>query len=197
MPILTWNNQPLTLTAKVDARINPTDTLLWEHEFTPALIPDPWNSLYQLAWDGVESGCTWGTQGLSDGIWRFTALSGVDANAPIDIRRQDTGELLATLTEIGMPVNIPIPVDHYVYLDLLQSHPVIATVEMTRTHYWDSNGGPPDLVTSGDTFTALWTWTPRQGVLTATAQIYDGNGLLITSSDAITVTIAGTQSGGS
>ena len=199
MPVLTWNNQPLTITAKVDARINPTDLLEWAHEFTPSLISDPWNSIYQLAWDGVESGCTWGTQALSDGLWRFTPLSGtIDAaDHRIEIRRQDTDELLATLTAIGVPVGIQIPVNASVYINLLQSNPVIATVEMTRTHYWDSSGSPPEITQAGDTLTVQYPWTPRQGVLTATAQVYDGNGFLIATSDAITLTITGAGSGGS
>jgi hypothetical protein len=110
---LVWQNQPLTVTAKVDAVINPTDTLLWEHEFVAALIPDPWGGTDELAWNGVDSGCTYGTQQLSGGLWRFTALSGLDVASPIEITAQDNGELLGTLSASGDTVAITVPPDRY------------------------------------------------------------------------------------
>lgn len=200
MPIITWNNQPLTLTAKVDALLNPTDTLLWAYEFIPALIPDPWGSTYELAWNGVESGCTSGTQYLSGGRWRFTALSGTvdETNHRIEITRQDNGELLATLIALDQPVDISIPDNIDLYLDLVQpGSPAIATVEFTRTHDWDTNGERPHITPAGPQLSVDWRYTPTKGTVTARANVYNGNNVLIATSNAITLTISGESSGGS
>ena len=195
---LVWQSQPLTLTAKVDALLNPTDTLLWEHEFVAALIPDPWGGTYELAWNGVDRGCTYGAQQLSGGLWRFTALSGLDVASPIEITAQDNGELLGTLSAPGDTVAITLPPDRYRYVDLLQNADLaVAAIEMQRVAYWDTNGYPPTMTAAGHQFTAHWDYSPRQGVLTARAKVYDGNNFLIATSGDLTLTIAGASSGGS
>ena len=200
-PILTWNHQPLAITAKVDALINATDYLAWAPSFMPALIPDPWSGENPLPFDGATSTCAYGDQYLSSGLWRFTVTDGAcDAEHPIALFMnpdQPDQTLFATLTAVGEPVELTIPPQTEVIFRPVQSSALApATVTMIRIAYFADSGYPPDLVTSSDTFTARWTWTPRPGVLTATAHIYDGNGFLLASSAAITLTITDSNSDG-
>jgi hypothetical protein len=196
---LAWNNnKPLTLIAKVDAVLNPTDTLLWEHEFVAALNPDQGSGASPLNWNGIDSGCTYGAQQLSDGIWRFTALSGIDVDHPIEIIDQYAGELLGTLSANGNSVEVTIQPDIYLYVDLLQNAELsVAAIEMKHIAYWDTNGYLPTIATTGNQLSAHWNYTPRQGVLTARAKAYDGNNFLVATSGDLTLTIAGASSGGS
>ena len=200
-PILTWNHQPLAITAKVDALINATDYLEWAPSFMPALIPDPWSGENPLPFDGATSTCAYGDQYLSSGLWRFTVTAGTcDAEHPIDLFMhpdQPDQTRFATLTAVGASVEFTTPPQTEVNFRLVQSSALApATVTMQRIAYFADSGDPPAIVTSGDTFTAHWTWTPRLGVLTATAHVYDGNGFLLASSAEITLTITDSNSDG-
>ena len=200
-PIIDWNDnaRPLIINAKVDAILNPTDTILWEHEFVRELTPDQYGNGYEVAWDGVNPGCNYGTQYLYDGLWQFTAMTGtVDAgDYRIEIIRQANSELLGTLTAIGQPVEITIPLNEYVYIDMLQSgSQAVATVEFKRVAYWNTSGTLPIVSTAGNQLTVRCDYRPNQGVLTARAKVYDGNDFLVATSDDLTLTIADSSSGG-
>ena len=200
-PIIDWNDnaRPLIINAKVDAILNPTDTILWEHEFVRELTPDQYGNGYEVAWDGVNPGCNYGTQYLYDGLWQFTAMTGtVDAgDYRIEIIRQANSELLGTLTAIGQPVEITIPLNEYVYIDMLQSgSQAVATVEFKRVAYWNTSGTLPIVSTAGNQLTVRCDYSPNQGVLTARAKVYDGNDFLVATSDDLTLTIADSSSGG-
>ena len=200
-PIIAWNDnaRPLIINAKVDAILNPTDTILWEHEFVRQLTPDPYGNGYEVAWDGVNPGCNYGTQYLYDGLWQFTAMTGtVDAgDYRIEIINQANSELLGTLTAIGQPVEITIPPNEYVYIDMRQSgSQAVATVEFKRVAYWNTNGTPSIVSTAGNQLTVRCDNMPNPGVLTARAKVYDGNDFLVATSDDLTLTIADSSSGG-
>ena len=194
---LVWQSQPLTIIAKVDAVINPTDSLLWEHEFVAALIPDPWSGASTLNWNGGNASCTYGAHQLSGGLWRFTALSGVAVATRIHLVNQDTNELLGMLSNNGETVEITIPNDIYLYVALLQNGDLsVASVSMQRIAYWETSGYLPTITSAGNQLSAHWEYTPRQGILTARAKAYDGNNFLVATSGDLTLTITGASSGG-
>jgi hypothetical protein len=196
---LVWddNKRPFTLTAKVDAVLNPTDTFLWDIAFVRGLLQEQYPSTYDLPWDGIMTGSEWGSQYIGD-AWRFTALSGVDSDHPMDLIRRDTGELIGTLTAVGQQIELVLPPGVNTYLDILQNvNPAVATVRMTRLASWDYSGNPPVITESGNQFSARWDYTPPTGVLTARAQVYDANDALIAeSSSDITLTIIRTSASG-
>ena len=198
MPVIAWNNQPLTITAKVDAVLNPTDSLLWEHEFALGNILENPNYYNDLPWNGINPGCNWGSQGISSGLWRFTAIVGVSATTPITITDNKTNNVIGVLSAIGETVDTLVPIDIYQYVTLMQNANLsVATVRMQRVWYYDTSGYPPVITSMGNQFSASWNYTPCKGVLTARAKAYDGNNFLVATSNDLTLTITGASSGGS
>lgn len=200
-PVITWNDQPLTITAKVDARINHTDYMEWEDKFTPGLREDYWSGENGLFFNGYDPNCTYGDQYLAPGLWRFTVTEGIcDAEHPIALFTnpdQPDETLFKTFTAIGDTVEILIELPNDLNTRVIQNVAVAsASMIMQRISYFDDNNYLPKISKNGDTLAVHWDYMPRSGILTATAKVYDGNGFLIATSDAITLNITSNSNSG-
>lgn len=194
---LTWQNRPLTVTAKVDAILNPTDTLLWTHEFIAGIHPND-GMINTLSWDGNNSTCEQGVQNLNEGRWSLTAQSGIGETVDIDIINYDTDNRIGTLSANGETVEVFVPSGESWNVLLIQNTDIgIATVDIQLSGFWESDGDTPTVTTGGNQLTAHWNYRPRRGVLTAHVSAYDGNNFLITTSETLTLTINSSGGGGS
>lgn len=202
-PRIPWNNRPFTLIAKVDAVINPSDTLLWDYEFTHLMVPDEWGYEFIVNFDGVSNEIIQGYQSLYDGQWSITAESGVLGAEPsielfyTDENGHPQSAPFLTLTTLNETHEIIIPQGSTAYIKIRQAGDLsIATIKIRHTASFNTQGELPRVSTAGDQFTVHYDYSPRPGVLTARAKIYDATGIVQTVSDDITLTISGSNGGG-
>lgn len=196
-PVITWNHRPLTLTAQVNALINPTDTLLWEHEFVRGMNEIGWGNSYDLAWNGESSTSESGTQIIYEGLYRFEAGNDVDADHPIEFINSATQEALGILDSADATFFVTVPLGASIAFDAQQTAGQCnATVRFTQTGQWDTSGTQPTIIGSGNQLTVQCIYTPGSGLLTARAKAYDGNGFLIATSAEIALNIIAGNDGG-
>ncbi len=198
-PTIVWDNTPLTLTAKVDAVINPTDLLLWESEFINPMMPDNWGSNFTVDFNGSDSEVVQGTQWVYDGKWRFIADSGVfnDANGRVELFLNDEATPFVTLTALNQSVDFLIPQGMQSRIHVRQPETTfVASIRLQHIEYFDSNGNLPNVIASGDQISVRYDYQPRKGTFSARAKVYDKNGTLVAISQDITLAISGDNSGG-
>jgi hypothetical protein len=194
------SGQALTLIAQVNALINPTDTLLWEHEFVRGMKEIYWGSTVELTWDGANADSASGSQYIYEGLFRFEALNySVDDAHPVDVVNLDTNEVIGTLNSSTASFTVTVPLnEHIVFIARQTGELCIASMSFKQTSEWDTGGYEPTIASSGNQFTVNYRsgYSPCSGVLTARAKAYDGNDFLIATSDDIALNIIGSNSGG-
>ncbi len=186
---------PLTLMARVDAIRNPSDVLIWEDEFTHVLVENPYD--YPLNFDGEHPEVIEATQYLGSGVWRFTATSGLfDAtDHRVEIIEFKTKSVLATLTALEQSFSITVQIEKTALIQVMQSGVTTpAIITLTEVGHFDTNGTLPYINRVGDQFQLEWYDEIRKGRLTAHAKLYDENGVLLATSNDLTLTIANESS---
>ncbi len=193
-PSVSWTNDPLTLTAKVNAVVAPEQVMLWECGFIPSLESDGLSD--SITFDGIE-GVNANSDRPFEGHWSLYAESGAfDATHTVEVVLLDadnnpTGAPLATLDALGGIVDIIMP--YKVHQDRVRIWqplmPFAATVTMTRVENYVTMGDVPLVTAVADQLTVTYHATPMKGVLTAQAIVYDDTIALLVASDATTLNI--------
>lgn len=198
MHFIEWKNGPFQVRAQVDVLRNPSDILLWDAVFAPALV-EGWNSL-GMSFNGSQSDATYGEINLDSGAWRVEATSGDFNDSGHRVEIQLNGEHIGQLDALGQrfEVNIPYGETGRINGSQNQGH-FVANVNFQQTYRHTQDGQAPVISGVGDILTVDYPdqWNrPRPGVILARAKVYDANGDLRATSNDLTLTISG-GSGGS
>lgn len=199
MPTITWKQQPLSITAKVDALLNPSDTILWEHGFIPVTEPanDYTNS---ISFDGLIQQIQ---VGLDAGIWIISQVMGNFNNTGhnIDISTATSGYIFnfnSPLLDQYIEVSVPYGQELIITAGQNQGQ-FIADLVATRSYRFMTSGARPVVTTFGDQLTIGYTYgyeTPCPGTFTARARVYNTSGTLQATSTDIIMNVTGAPSGG-
>lgn len=192
MHTLNFEYAELKAIAMVDATVAPGQTLLWDWNFAPAQEPADVDFIINFNSDDPV-----GNFGFNfNSEWQFTAEAGIDASHPVTIAADngnyEPGEILHTLTAVGdvFTLTLEDPNDHLFWI--YQSPEQTAVVYVQQKYQYANSGVLPDILACGHTLNMTYfEWdTPRPGVLTASAKLYDADGQLLIISNPITLTVS-------
>lgn len=195
MYAINWNNRPIHLRAQVAAVHHLSDTLLWEHTFTPVLEDNAY-SQWQDFFDGTQAFIDNGVM-LASGAWRITAISGAFNDTGNNVEILLNNRSMYSINTLNASVEFIVPFEETKSLKFAQyMGRFAATLQIECFQRFSENGEAPKVDFSGDQLTVRYQYTPGEGVLTARARIYDLNGNIVATSDDLTLLIAGGSSGG-
>ena len=200
--IITWNDKLLTVTAKVDAVVNPSDIIIWDSVFERVLVPAQYAGTMVIHFH-LSTYPQEGNQWLYDGKWRLRVADGSVWSAGDHIyvgeyRQQGNvflGNRIFSSVNDEFIIDVPFGETHVISC-AQDGFPFTVNLELTQTHYYDNNGCEPAISYNGDQLSVTYSWNPRKGTVRASAKIYDSAGAIRAVSGDVTLVVSGAQQGG-
>ncbi|MBK8752365.1 MAG: hypothetical protein IPL99_12280 [Candidatus Competibacteraceae bacterium] len=190
----------MALTAKVDAVLNPSDSLLWEYGFIPLseYVGGDWTQGMTFDGTAMEPDTYWD---LEAGTWEITATNGVfnTSGANIVLQGEDGFNLFTfDSAQQDQILTVAVPYGQKKKIIGYQSQQwFAATLQASRRFRFNEYGEQPTVTTTGDQLHIGWQWgTPCKGTFTAKARIYNAVGTIQDTSNDLTLNITGSMSGG-